>query len=144
MRLFLKRSLVALSVAGMLATAQATFAQSVGGAPQDGSQPETPAPKAAAESVSPSTTTYPVDIERIQELVQRQPAVKLDNSQMRFYVLVLAKQEDFVQKFAKNYDFINGPTKRGAAMTNSEFLSMSTPRALNELLSSTSGSSFAM
>ena len=103
-----------------------------------------PARGAFAQGLTPATTPYPVDIERIQEAVQRQPSVKLDDHQLRFYVLVLAKEPNFVADFAKNYDFRNGPTKRGAAMTNSEFLNMVTPKQLNELLGSTSASSFAM
>jgi hypothetical protein len=129
-------SIVNLLAVGLLASGSPAFAQTVASAK--------PAADAKPEAASPATTPYPVDIERIQEAVQRQPAVKLDDHQLRFYALVLAKEPNFVADFAKNYDFLNGPTKRGAAMTNSEFLNMVTPRQLNELLGSTSGSSFAM
>jgi hypothetical protein len=131
------RLIAVLTLVGLLATNTRGFAQTLAPA-----KPAADAPSAA--QTSPATTQYPVDIERIQEAVQRQPAVKLDDHQMRFYALVLAKEPNFVADFAKNYDFRNGPTKRGAAMTTSEFLNMVTPRALTELLGSTSGSSFAM
>jgi hypothetical protein len=136
------RLIVMHCLAGMLPPGSGAFAQTLTSArPAADAAPDG---KAAAAQASPATTPYPVDIERIKEAVQRQPAVKLDDHQLRFYVLVLAKEPNFVEDFAKHYDFRNGPTKRGAAMTNSEFLNMVTPKELNELLGSTSGSSFAM
>jgi hypothetical protein len=140
MRLLATRLIVVLCLAGVLPGTDA-FAQTLTSAKP--AAEAAPDGKAAAEQTS-ATTPYPVDIERIKEAVQRQPAVKLDDRQLRFYVLVLAKEPNFVADFAKNYDFRNGPTKRGAAMTHSEFLNMVTPRELNELLGATSGSSFAM
>ena len=80
---------------------------------------------------------------RIKELAQQRPAVRLDDKQLRFYALVLAKAPKF-QDFVGDYDLKNGPTKGGAAMTNKEFLDMVTPRELGELFGATSGSSFAM
>src|SRR4249920_3317091 len=129
-------SIAILTLVALLASGSSGYAQALASAKPAGEGPP-------AAQASPTTTQYPVDIERIQELVQRQPAVKLDDHQLRFYALVLAKEPNFVADFAKNYDFRNGPTKRGAAMTNSEFLAMSTPRAYTELIGSTSGSSFA-
>jgi hypothetical protein len=145
MRRLPTRSIVSLALAGVLTSGSGAFAQALAtGKAAAGGDSAAAESKAAPAQASPSTTTYPVDIERIQEAVQRQPAVKLDDHQLRFYVLVLAKEPNFVADFAKNYDFRNGPTKRGAAMSNSEFLNMVTPRELTELLGSTSGSSFAM
>jgi hypothetical protein len=147
MKLLPIRSIAILSLVGLLTPGASVSAQTLTAAkpPADeataGDGKAEPPPQA---SLSPATTPYPVDIERIQEAVQRQPAVKLDDHQLRFYVLILAREPNFVADFAKNYDFRNGPTKRGAAMTNSEFLTMVTPRELNELLGSTSASSFAM
>jgi hypothetical protein len=99
------------------------------------SQAQTP----AASSAQP----LPVDLDRIRQQVTRPPAVKLDEQQLRFYVLVLAKQPK-IDDFIGDYDLKNGPTKGGAAMTHQEFLNMVTPRALDELFGATSGSSFAM
>src|SRR5262249_37546012 len=74
---------------------------------------------------------------------EKRPAVKLDEQQLRFYVLVFGKQVKF-SDFIGDYDLLHGPTKGGAAMTHQEFLSMVTPRELNELFGATSSSSFAM
>ena len=142
MRLIVILSLVGLLTPGVSASAQTLSSPSA--KPADDATGDAKGEPPPQASPTPATTPYPVDIERIQEAVQRQPAVKLDDHQLRFYVLILAKEPNFVADFAKNYDFRNGPTKRGAAMTNSEFLNMVTPRALNELLGSTSASSFAI
>ena len=143
MKRLLTRLAVTLLLVGLVPVSPAFAQANVAAKPLDGVPPESKG-AAAQTSSSPATTQYPVDLDRIKEAVQRQPAVKLDDHQLRFYVLVLAKEPNFVENFAKNYDFRNGPTRRGAAMTTSEFLNMTTPRELNELLGSTSGSSFAM
>ena len=144
MKLLLTRWIVPVLV-GLLAAESGAFAQEPAGGVKPADAATADGKIAAPQAqVSPATTPLPVDIDRIREAVRRQPAVKLDDHQLRFYVLVLAKQPNFVEDFAKNYDFRNGPTKRGAAMTHNEFLNMVTPRELNELLGSTSGSSFAM
>jgi hypothetical protein len=141
----MKLLLTLILVLAGVAVASPAFAQATAGAAKPAGSA---APDGKSEAVqgqaSPATTEYPVDMERIKEAVQRTPAVKLDDHQLRFYVLVMGKDTDFVANFAKNYDFRNGPTKRGAAMTNAEFLNMVTPRELNELLGATSSSSFAM
>jgi hypothetical protein len=103
---------------------------------------ERPAPKSTTRKPPPP---LPVDLERIERDAGRQPAVKLDDRQLRFYVLILAKEPRFsFKETVGDYDLMNGPTKGGAAMTHKEFLAMVTPRELNELFGSTSGSSFAM
>jgi len=84
-----------------------------------------------------------VDINRVKEQDGRQPAVKLDEQQLRFYVLILAKEPKF-EDFVGSYDLKNGPTKGGAPMTHQEFLNLVTPRELNELFGATSSSSFAV
>jgi hypothetical protein len=139
-RLLLRTAAVMLAVS--IVPAARASAQNL--APGDaGSEP--PAAKQGPERPSPNTTPYPVDILRVQEAAQRIPAVKLDDSKLKFYALVIApKEENFVEKFAKDYDFRNGPTRRGAAMTHNEFMSMVTPKELNELFGYTNGSTFAM
>lgn len=84
-----------------------------------------------------------MDINRVKEQAGRQPAVKLDEQQLRFYVLILAKEPKF-EDFVGSYDLKNGPTKGGAPMTHQEFLNLVTPRELNELFGATSSSSFAV
>jgi len=102
------------------------------------------APSSATDSTPPNSTfSLPVDVNRVKEQAERQPAVKLDEQQLRFYVLILAKEPKF-EDFVGSYDLRNGPTKGGAPMTHQEFLNMVTPRELNELLGATSSSSFAM
>ncbi len=101
------------------------------------------APSAPQDATSPSQTTLPIDVAHVKEEAERQPAVKLDEQQLRFYVLILAKEPKF-QDFIGSYDLKNGPTKGGAPMTHQEFLNMVTPRELNELFGSTSASSFAL
>ena len=131
-------------------TSMPSFAQ----APPSPGPADTPAPSSRAAQntgekktytpVFPETTPYPVDVERVKERVEQMPAVRFDDQQLRFYAIVVANQQTFIEKFAKDYDFRNGPTRRGAAMTNQEFLNMVTPKELNELFGMTSGSSFAM
>ena len=95
--------------------------------------------KPAAKQAAP----LPVDVDHIKAQAEKQPAVKLDEQQLKFYVLILAKAPTF-NDFIGDYDLKNGPTRGGAAMSHQEFLNIVTPKALNELFGSTSGSSFAM
>jgi hypothetical protein len=100
-------------------------------------------PSSRQDGPPPQQPPLPVDVSRVKEQAQRQPAVKLDEQQLRFYVLILAKEPKF-EDFVGSYDLKNGPTRGGAPMTHQEFLNMVTPRELNELFGATSGSSFAM
>jgi hypothetical protein len=85
----------------------------------------------------------PVDLEHIQREASKQPAVKLDQEQLRFYVLIVAKQPKFAD-FVGDYDLMYGPTPGGAAMTHKEFLDMVTPTELKELFGGTNANSFAL
>jgi hypothetical protein len=109
--------------------------------------PKTPAAPAVQSNGSATpekpAETLPVDLEHVKEGAQKQPAVKLDDQQLRIYVLVLAKAPRF-SDIVGDYDLKNGPTRGGAAMTHQEFLDMVTPRELGELFGATSGSSFAL
>jgi len=130
----------------ILLTGTLAFAQTPSSSP--GAAPSAGAPatdeKKLYTPVFPETTPYPVDMERVKERVEQIPAVRFDDQQLKFYAVVVAKEQTFFEKFAKDYDFRNGPTRRGAAMTNQEFLNMVTPQELNELLYGTSGGSLAM
>jgi hypothetical protein len=78
------------------------------------------------------TVTVPItpgDLARIRRALDVEPAVKIDDEQLRFYIQILAKQPSFAE-FAKGYDFRNGPTRRGNPMTHTEFLAMVTPKEL--------------
>jgi hypothetical protein len=103
-------------------------------------QPPTPA---AGDTPAPNAQALPVDLDRIKQQAEKQPAVKLDEQQLRFYVLVQQSAPKFAD-FVGSYDLKNGPTKGGAAMTHQEYLNMVTPKELNELFGSTSSSSFAV
>jgi hypothetical protein len=120
---------------------------------QNSATPQNPAPPAdKTPAAAPATQTdgstppaqpLPVDLEHIKREAQRQPAVKLDDQQLRIYVLVLAKAPHF-SDIVGDYDLKNGPTRGGAAMTHKEFVDMVTPSELGELFGSTNSQSFAL
>jgi hypothetical protein len=88
----------------------------------------------------------PVDIPRIEREVQREPALKLDEDKIRFYVLILGKRPPTWEEIVGDYDLMNGPTRAhgGAAMTHKEFLEMVTPKELQELFGGTNANSLAV
>ncbi len=138
-------ALAVLLSGGASAAVQAqTFAQP----PAKAQAPPPAAPAGPQSADKPSSAggspdSLPVDIDRVRQLAEKRPVLKLDENQLRFYVLVYGRQPKF-SDFVGDYDLLNGPTRGGAAMTHREFLSMVTPRELNELFGSTSSSSFAM
>jgi hypothetical protein len=69
------------------------------------------------------------DLARIRRALGSEPAVRIDDSQLRFYMQILVRQPTFAE-FAKGYDFVNGPTRRGNPMTHNEFLTMVTPKEM--------------
>jgi hypothetical protein len=97
--------------------------------PPPPAQAESPAAPRATPDTPPPTVTM-ADLTRIKRALDASPAIKLDDSQLRYYVKILGKQTDF-RDFMNGYDFVNGPTRRGNPMTHSEFLSMVTPREMN-------------
>lgn len=131
----------------------AVEAQTAPAAAVESSSAQAPRPVALPDEVPPDRrptaaqqdSSLPVDIEHIKQEAGKQSAMKLDDQQLRFYVLILAKQPKFsFTEVVGGYDLMNGPTRGGAAMTHKEFLNMVTPKELNELFGSTSSSSFAM
>jgi hypothetical protein len=149
---------VGFSLAALLAAASApsAWAQTAAPAPQAAESLVAGAPpvnvpataqspigrRAASGALAPE---LPLDMQHIKREAERRPAVKLDEQQLRYYVLVLAKEPKFsFSNVVGDYDLMNGPTKGGAPMTHSEFLAMVTPKELNELFGATSSSSFAM
>lgn len=82
-------------------------------------------------SVEPEVTVpiTPGDLERIRRALASEPAVRIDDDQLRFYMQILVKRPTFAE-FAKGYDFVNGPTRRGNPMTHNEFVAMVTPKEL--------------
>jgi hypothetical protein len=136
-----------LAFAFLCAGATALFAQTL--PPQHPSSAAPPSSSASSPSspqqddAPPPHRPLPVDVARVKQQIEQQPAVKLDEQQLRFYVLILAKEPKF-QDFVGSYDLKNGPTRGGAPMTHQEFMNMVTPHELNELFGATSGSSFAL
>lgn len=74
-------------------------------------------------------TTSPETLELIREAVNREPAIRIENGQLRIYVEVIAKWPSFAE-MVKGYDLKNGPRGGGNPMTHQEFLNMVTPREM--------------
>lgn len=79
----------------------------------------------------PPPQTYPqprleLDLNKIKTALENPQAQNLNEQQLRFYVLVYAKQPRFFD-FVGKFDFRNGPVP-GAGMTHQEFLSRVTPK----------------
>lgn len=84
-------------------------------------------PKAGAKPDAPQPADQNLD--RIKKALSQEPKLALDETQLRFYVEVLAKIPR-IEEIIGKYDLMNGPTKRGNPMTHQEFLGMVTPREL--------------
>jgi len=93
-----------------------------------------PQPAAAGEQGQTSTgavqssQTAQADLDRIRAAVNRDPAFKFDESQVRFYLQVLAPAPTF-SDFVKGQDLTSGVVA-DAPMTHREFLDMVTPKEL--------------
>jgi hypothetical protein len=129
------RSCVAWMTAGSLvlavsahpAAAAAGLAQAQGGQAQAA---QAQAAQAAGASEGPQASSI-VDMSRIRRAVQREPALDLSTSGLRFYALITAPELDTSKILGgDNYDLIYGATRGGAAMTHDEFLAMVTPKEL--------------
>jgi hypothetical protein len=90
--------------------------------PVHGQAPLAPAPEVAVP-------VSPADLARIRRALEVEPAVKIDDEQLRFYMEILVRRPTFAE-FAKGYDFINGPTRGGNPMTHAEFVAMVTPKEM--------------
>jgi hypothetical protein len=72
--------------------------------------------------------TPPESLQRIREAINRPPAIKIENGQLRIYVEVIGHWPSFAE-MTKGYDFLNGPTGKGAnPMSHQEFLAMVRPQ----------------
>ena len=67
------------------------------------------------------------NLQRIREAVNREPAIRIENGQLKIYVEVIGHWPTFAEA-TKGYDFINGPTGFGSPMSHQEFLGMVTPK----------------
>jgi len=89
-------------------------------------------PAAGTEAPEPSRVTVPVtdaDLARIRRALEAEPAVRINDEQLRFYMQILVRKPTFAE-FAKGYDFKAGATRGGNPMTHNEFLAMVTPREM--------------
>lgn len=100
--------------------------------------PTSPAPASKPVEAPPSTDppapaapqaplVPPRELSRIKRALSQTPFIVLDEEGLRFYVEIVAKRPTFAE-YAKGYDFVNGPTRRGNPMTHQEYLKMVTPR----------------
>jgi hypothetical protein len=87
-------------------------------------QGQAPPPGARVQT----TRTSPDELDRIRQAVNREPVFKLNESQVRFYLQVIAPKPDF-SDFVKGQDLQHGVVA-GAPMTHREFLEMVTPKEL--------------
>jgi hypothetical protein len=96
-----------------------------------GAQPAAsdPGPAAAAQDPVTPPQISPAQIERIQRALNQPPGLKLTDQQLRFYLEIVARQPTFAD-YARGYDFLNGPTRRGNPMSHQEFVRMVTPKEM--------------
>jgi hypothetical protein len=113
---------------GLISTAALAGQSSAPAAPPATGQPE-PTPPAPASSQTQKPLVSDRELDRIKRVLtnSKSPILKLDDLGFRYYVEIVAKQPTFAE-YAKGYDFVNGPTRRGNPMTHQEFLQMVTPR----------------
>ena len=82
--------------------------------------------QAADPPVAPLTDRQ---LSRIRQSLNQPSGLRLDERQLRFYLEIIARRPTFAE-YAKGYDFINGPTKRGNPMSHQEFVQMVTPKEM--------------
>lgn len=120
-------------------TACITLVVSLSGAPALAAQTSVPpatstqTPAVSTEAPPPAQSgdqaALPVDLTRIKSVLDRNPTSRVNETQLRFYLDVVARQPTF-KEFIGSYDLINGPVKN-TAMTHQEFLDMVTPKMLH-------------
>jgi hypothetical protein len=91
-------------------------------------EPQTTSPQGGATATG--QVAVPItnaDLDRIRKALDSSPSLKIDDTQLRFYVQILAKERSFAD-YVKGYDLRNGPTKGGNPMTHQEFLALVTPK----------------
>jgi hypothetical protein len=119
----------ALSVSGVVSVAaQTTSPQAPSATPPDPAGPQVVAgtSQARADVTSPDAT---VNLERIKSVLSHDPALKIDQNKLMFYIQVVAKFPTF-REFIGDYDLMKGATRGGNPMTHAEFVDMVTPRDL--------------
>jgi hypothetical protein len=82
-----------------------------------------PAPTQADLVKPPEATT---NLDRIRQALSREPAIKIEDHRLKFYVQIIARWPTFQDYIGKNADLMNGPV-RGSGMTHADFLGIVTP-----------------
>ena len=96
--------------------------------PPQASPTPTPSPTPVAEPTPQTATISAASLERIRAGLSREPAIRIENGQLRLYVEVIGHWPSFAEH-SKGFDFINGGgPKNGNPMSHAEFVAMSTPR----------------
>jgi hypothetical protein len=113
----------------VLASLVAGLGVGPGAAEQGAGQQAAPAqtPTTTTPTSQPAVPITEADLDRIRKALDSSPSLKIDDSQLRFYVQILAKERSFAE-YVKGYDLRNGPTKGGNPMSHAEFLAMVTPK----------------
>jgi hypothetical protein len=120
-----------LAAVTMAALPAAAFAQSTEPPPPPPPATSTPPPAGTNGAAQSATAPQipPQNLDRIRRGLTREPILKVDDGQIRFYMEILAKLPR-IEEIIGKYDLMNGPTRRGAPMTHSEYLQMVTPREM--------------
>ena len=116
-------------------TSVPAFAQST---PPATTSPATTPPATQSRTTPPdqtdaSSSDLPVDVNRIKQRLENQSTIKFDQSKVKFYIEVVAKQYTFKDYLAYlgNRSLTDGGPVPGAQMTHQEFLDMVNPKILN-------------
>jgi hypothetical protein len=89
--------------------------------------PPTQTPRPTQAPATPTEPASAQQLNRIRDAVGREPALHVENGQLKIYVEVIGNWPSFAD-VTKGYDFINGPTGYGNPMSHKEFLEMTTPK----------------
>jgi len=128
MAMGLRRLAAALTVVSLVIGGQArAWAASVRQASVPAASGPGSAPSAPPATSPASPPVSEAEFRRIKEALGTKPLVSVSDDQLKFYVQVIGKQPSFAE-WVKGYDLMNGPTRRGNAMTHQEFLNLVTPR----------------
>jgi hypothetical protein len=136
-------TILTLALAGLTAGAPALSAHALPGvvaasqAPSSSAGPPPSAPAPSSGGAVPQAS-MPVQapvlsdaqLDRVRRALSQEHGLNLDDQQLRFYLEIVGKQPTFAE-YAKGYDFVNGPTKRGDPMSHKEFLALVTPKEMN-------------
>lgn len=88
--------------------------------------PPPPTTPEAVKTPDPAPLPPSLDLDAFREAVARDPAVKLDDQRLRFYLEIVARRPSF-SDFLGSESLLYGPVAR-APITHQEFVQMVTPK----------------